>query len=366
MLLTTTEPMHRLLILIIVLGLLGQRADAFTLLLDYSADDATSDAFFTARPTAKAALDAAAADISAAITSSLSAVDGTGSPNVNSINGSSGSASVTADWSYSYTNPSIAGTVSLATPVVPANTVTVFVGMKNLGAGTLGIGGPGGVGVGFSFSGSGVDLTNAVNNMQTASNTYMGRGSGPTIGTVTGSLGGNPYSLLYGAGVGSLSLNIDTDGAGGADSLATLDAFWHYDHLAAVAGGKNDFYSVALHEMLHALGMGTADSWDNLVTGNDWGGANAIALDPGLGINLIDGDGSHIRDAFMSTSIYDASAQEAVMDPTITVGTRKRLTQMDLAMMRDIGWLTVPEPGRALLCLTGTVFILLRRRRKTV
>lgn len=357
--------MHRLLILIIVLGLLGQQANAFTLLLDYTHDTAT-DNFFGQRATAKAALDAAAADISAAITSSLSAIDGTGNPNVDSITGTSGAATATADWDIDYTNPSTGGAVSLVTPVVPANTVTIFVGMSELAGSALGVGGPSGVGVGFSFSGSGIDLTNAVNNMQTASNTYMGRGSGPTIGTVTGNLGGNPYSLVYGAAIGSLSLDIDTNNDLATDSLAVMDAFWHYDHTTAVAALKNDLYSVALHEMLHALGMGTADSWDSLVSGTNWLGVNAIALDPGLGINLIDGDGSHIRSAFMSTSIYDASAQEAVMDPTLTVGTRKRLTQMDLAMMRDIGWLTVPEPGRALLCLTGTVFILLRRRRKTV
>lgn len=361
--------MHRLLLLIIVLGLLGQRADAFTLLLDYSHDTAT-DNFFGNRATAKAALDAAAADISAAITSSLSAINGSGSPNVDNISGTNGSTTVTANWDYNYTNPSTNATVTLATPVVPANSVMVFVGMKELAGSAIGIGGPSGTSVGLGFSGFESELVTAVNNMQAASNAYMGRGSGPTIGTINGTftVGATnaPYSLRYGSGVGSLSLDIDTNNDTFTDSLPTMDAFWHYDHTIAVAGGKNDLYSVALHEMLHALGMGTSNSWTSLVSGTSWLGANAIALNGGSGANLIAADGAHIADAFMSTSIYDSSAQEAVMDPTLTVGTRKRLTRMDLAMMRDIGWQTIaiPEPGRALLCFTGTVFILFSRHRR--
>jgi hypothetical protein len=37
--------------------------------------------------------------------------------------------------------------------------------------------------------------------------------------------------------------------------------------------------------------------------------------------------------------------QEALLDPTITTGTRKRLTALDAAAMTDIGWsLTAPPP----------------------
>jgi hypothetical protein len=44
------------------------------------------------------------------------------------------------------------------------------------------------------------------------------------------------------------------------------------------------------------------------------------------------------------------------MDPTITVGTRKYLTDLDLAFLQDMGWEVVPEPtSAALLLLSGLV-----------
>jgi hypothetical protein len=39
-----------------------------------------------------------------------------------------------------------------------------------------------------------------------------------------------------------------------------------------------------------------------------------------------------------------AKAQEAVMDPTLTNGTRKKVTRLDVAFLRDMGWQTVAYP----------------------
>jgi hypothetical protein len=47
----------------------------------------------------------------------------------------------------------------------------------------------------------------------------------------------------------------------------------------------------------------------------------------------------------MSTSIVDGAPQEVVMDPSITQGSRKYLTALDLAFLRDIGYATIiPDP----------------------
>jgi hypothetical protein len=48
----------------------------------------------------------------------------------------------------------------------------------------------------------------------------------------------------------------------------------------------------------------------------------------------------------MSRSIVNGAMQEVAMDPNITTGTRKYLTTLDLAFLRDIGYSTVePEFG---------------------
>ena len=165
-----------------------------------------------------------------------------------------------------------------------------------------------------------------------------------TLGTST-----STYALQYGAIAGSLVFDNDTDNNGATDSLTQLANYWHYDPATPVASGKNDFYSVALHEMIHALGLGTADTWTSLHSGTTWLGGNALALNGGSGLNLVSADGGHIAEGIMSPRLSDGVLQEAVMDPSITSGTRKYLTQMDMAFMRDIGYVTVPEPSAALM-----------------
>ena len=61
----------------------------------------THDTFFTTNPTARAALDAAAADVSAAITTSLTEITAA----QDTIVGTNGSTTASFDWGFSYTNP---------------------------------------------------------------------------------------------------------------------------------------------------------------------------------------------------------------------------------------------------------------------
>ena len=172
--------------------------------------------------------------------------------------------------------------------------------------------------------------------------------------------------VLYAQGPGPSALHLGTVRPFGAftDSAATLANYWHYDRSTAVAAGKNDMYSVALHELMHVIGFGSSFTWDSKRIGSNWTGTNVIAL-TGSGINALTVDGAHILDSTMSTRILDGTAQEAVMDPSITAGTRKTLTQLDLAYLRDLGYATVvPEPSVSVLLLIAIGMSSAGRRRR--
>jgi hypothetical protein len=345
-----------------------QAAPGFSILLDFSSDTAT-DNFFNQRPLAKQALQAAANDINAVLGgSTLSAISSSGTPNATNITGTFGSTSITSTWQYDYNDPSTGVAKSITAPSIAANTMTVFVGMDKLSSGTLGSGAASGVTINISGSGFDSQLIKATQAMETLSNSYMTRGGGPIIGHVSDTIsfgGANTasYTLNYGPAVGSLLFDQDTNNDGINDSLAQLDAFWHYDYTTPVVAGKADFYSVALHELLHTVGIGDSDTWSSKVSGTTWLGSNVKALNGGSGAGLIAPDGQHFADGLLSTNIYTGAAQETVMDPTLTFGTRKQLTQIDVAALKDINWVAVPEPGSLALALCPGLILVIRRRR---
>ncbi len=358
-------------IAIVLLCLPATPGFGLTITADYS-DDAATENFFSLRPQAKAAVDAAAADLSALLApTNFSAISPLGIPNVNAITGTNGITQVTADWDYIYSNPSTGAEVTLISPSIAANSVKVFVGMNAMAGfdGILGDGAPGGASVWVSASGLGSQLAGAMANMQSASNTYIGRGAGPVISTFNDTLTlqstTSAFSLILGAAFGSVSFNNDTNNNGSPDTLAQLDAFWQYDHTSPVAAGKNDLYSVALHEMLHTLGFGSSDTWTGKTSGSTWLGTNGVAQNGGSGVNMLSADGGHLRDGMMSSNIYTGLAQEVAMDPSLTTGTRKQLTAMDVALLKDLGYTVapVPEPGGLMLCLGTLACFGLRRVR---
>ena len=108
---------------------------------------------------------------------------------------------------------------------------------------------------------------------------------------------------------------------------------------------------------------GSSEDWNNLVSGSDWLGPETIA-ETGGGSGVIHTDGVHITPGFMSVTLNGGLPQEAVMDPDLTIGTRKILTQLDLAILRDIGFETVPEPTGMSLFLFGLAILPALRRRK--
>ncbi len=320
---------------------------AITIAVDFS--DSTSTFFDNSANglLAKAAVQAAADDISAAISTSLNALS-----TQRVYTGTNLSTTVTLTNTLSYTNPDT-GANSIYTGSLAADEFRIFVGARGLGGSTLGQGGPGGVGIGAGVSGIGSQGPAAGVAASANSTAAMLRGAFTTNtlgGTFGGSFSTTSYSTSYGPSLGNLWF--DNDGS----------SIWHLNHTTAVVAGRNDLYSVALHEILHSLGVGTYDSWDSNVSGMNWLGSEVIALH-GTGTGIIDSDGSHIENNIMSTRLSDGLMQEVVMDPNITTGTRKNLTQLDLAFLRDLGWQTVPEPSSTLLLGLGSFALLIRRKR---
>lgn len=327
------------------------------IIVDYSQDQASQN-FFGNNATARSALEAAVADINAVLSFNLGAITN------DTVTGTSGGGtSATFNFSYNYTNPATGGSETIEDTRLGAGEFRLFVGARNISGATLGQGGPGSGGIGIGWGVRGGPLSAAI---AAAEASYQHRrGDGPTMLTHNGTLDGEDYSFGIGPTVGNMWFDQDTDDNGIADDQATLESNWHFDHTTDVAAGKSDFYSVALHETLHALGLGESETWDSLVNGTDWLGSEVMTLN-GTGIGVIDGGGSHFTSDLMSVRLSDGLAQEVVMDPSVTTGTRKYLTELDVAILRDLGYSTVtaiPEPsGFFALAIIGSLAIFRRRR----
>ena len=289
----------------------GAPVRAITITFDYTYD--TSGFFSGSNASRRDILDQAASAFSSRFNDSLSAITPSG--------GNS--------WSATFSNPSSpSSTVSLSNLSVAANTIVVYVGAADLGTNVLGQGGPGG----YSSNGNSTWLNNVA-----------ARGQ-------TGALGSNPT---------------DFGPWGGAISFSTT-ASWYFDSNPTTVEsfpGQNDFYSVALHEIGHVLGIGTADSWFTYVAGGTFTGPNATAANGGS-VALSSGN-SHWLNGTLSTVIGTTTSQEAAMDPTLTTGTRKFLTTLDVAGLHDVGWTVVPEASTvAWSAGLGAIALLHWRRRR--
>lgn len=335
---------------------------AINIELDYSYD-AAADNFFATHPQAKAALDQAAADIGALIPTGLAPV--TSSYTGSSSDGSR-SATATFSWEYLYENPST-GVQTTTTASLAADTIKIFAGVQAFSGFTLAEGAPAGARIGLSGGGFGSQWQGAMDAAVANSNAGMGRGGGPLIRTISGSaaLGGvsASYNLEVGAGMGTVTFDVDTDDDGFKNTGTDLEDYWHFDHTTPVGNDKYDFYSVALHEMLHALGIGVSDSWDNqIINSTTWTGSEAISVH-GTGNNLIFPFSGHINTNIMSPRLSDNVSQIAAMTPDIGKNERRELTALDAAFLVDLGYTTVPEPSSAFLLGAASFTLLLRRTR---
>ena len=257
---------------------------ALNILLDYSFD---TSGFFN-DPTRRAVLQQAVNEVAARIDTNLGAITPSGSNT----------------WSATFFNPSTGYQQTVSNLNVPADTLVVFVGGRDLNGSEAGSGGFGG----WSASGSSSWLS------------YI-----PNRGTST--------TMPWGG-----SLSFDTYGTN-----------WSFS-LTKVASNAIDFYSVAQHELGHLLGIGTSSKWFNQISGGAFQGAAAKSVYGGP--VPVQAGGTHWADGVKGggcfcpscTGASAASTAQASLDPTLPWGLRVGFSELDFAALRDLGWnVTAPN-----------------------
>jgi len=276
-----------------------QAAHAINIEFDYRYD--TND-FLTTNY--RSILEAAADEIGVRITDSLAAISSTG---VNAYQASIGLLD--------------AGPVLTEPISVAQDTIVVYVGASNLGGTTLGIGGNG-----YNASGTSdfIDLLATRGQSEPTSQNFT-----PTTGQIVFDAEATWY--------------LDSD-------VTTVEAFSGFD-----------FYSVAIHELGHVLGIGTSEAWFNDISGNDFVGANAVAAYGGP-VPLA-GTG-HVDKSILSS--FMGALQEPSLTPSIASGQRKYLTELDWALLADVGWqvTAVPEAQTWAMMLAGLGLLGWRMQRR--
>ncbi|CAN5335306.1 hypothetical protein BH11PLA2_BH11PLA2_51450 [soil metagenome] len=201
----------------------------------------------------------------------------------------------THTWTATTFNAITNQTISIPNPTIAANELVIYVAGGAL-SGALGVGAGGGYSTGLVFAGD------------PWPNTIKGRGQSGALA--------NPQTD-YSPWGGFVSFESSTN--------------WNFN-ATAPAGNQFDFESVALHELLHVMGIGLGNvtSFSRYVSNHTFTGPNAVSVYGGA-VPLNSDDG-HWAPSVTS------GGQTAIMVPALLQGTERIITPLDWAALADFGW----------------------------
>lgn len=204
-------------------------------------------------------------------------------------------------WTATFIDPATGTVASEVDLVVPADVLYVFAGARDLVGLDVGQGGHGG----FSASGD-PDWLNRV-------------GARSQNGALL------PAPTDFGPWGGSIAF----------DSAVS----WHIDpDITGLGPGEIDFFSVAVHELGHLLGISNGNgSWTGWIVEAEFEGPTSLAEYDGLGSVPLDGDNGHWAEGVTDGGL------EVAMDPLLDSGERKLFTELDFAGLVDLGWAVLPS-----------------------
>jgi len=294
-------------------------AAAINVVIDYTYD---TSSFFSPGGKARLALEAAAGFYSHILDDSFSSVTIPEPYESQVFDG-------IVSWELNFTNPSTGTSVGLSNATIAQDEYRIYAGARIIPGATLGVGGHGVWSRdtnGGGFTQAEYDESIQINDTFVSAATTRGESTG------FASWGG--------------SISFDT----------SADVDWHFDHTTPPVAGESDLFSVAIHELGHALGLGSSDEWDALTTGlgdaayftgaaaiSEHGSQVPLAFKDVAGTPVA--DFAHWREGTASKIFGTQMDQQAVMGPSINPGTRRRLTALDAAALADIGWTVVPPAG---------------------
>jgi hypothetical protein len=243
-----------------------------------------------------------------------------------------------------FSSPATGQSANEQSAVIGANQLRVYVGNRGLGEGVTHNS------AGTVASPTGGDMSDAAYTAYRAA--MMSRGQAGVLTSTQTDFGPWGGALAFNS---AIAYYFDND-------LSTTESFEGYD-----------FYTAALRGLIGILGFGgglvnnTAASYfaqaDN--ANKLFNGVNAVAENGGVAVAL-DAESYRFLGESVASTVGGLS-QTALMTKTLSAGERRQVTDLDWAVLSDIGWqvAAVPEPAEYAMFLAGLgVLTVVSRRRK--